>query len=530
MLHELTLHFKDPLPIRNDVLIELGTFLVRRWSGNRRVVVLMSDNKTPITKLDKNQIVMPSLKFYQGNEFQKYRQWRIALWYESMRLAHSDKIMSHDIAFGKILNSLEFRRVETLGLIEWEGMEQEVIFNEGISWWYRPMLNSLYGRQKIVEAYIQYLITGYSKGELFGSEFDRVKEAVNYSNNILEKAFINKYRTSWMENHVPQIIKILQIDPLVTIPSIGLKSRIGISINENDLMKQVEKILLTKHKMDEESVDKVLEGKQLQKEFESLVRETRKNESKGYSSLEHLGLDLPDSSGIDESIIYDTDLINKLKLVVRDWKTGWIETHEDNGDDLDVDVVIEGQQKPFFADYKNTINTKVTMLVDHSSSIEDEQLEYKKATVAICEALNYLKIRFSVYAFNTKDRKVKCWVVKPPELKWSPMTARNLVNIGASGGTPLAEIYQLLLPTVKIFRPDIMITLTDGEPSDYDSVRSIISTYRLAQIHMVAVGVGHNVNDAINIGHNLKDLGFEKTLAVSRIQDIPKRVLSLLEI
>ena len=105
-----------------------------------------------------------------------------------------------------------------------------------------------------------------------------------------------------------------------------------------------------------------------------------------------------------------------------------------------------------------------------------------------------------------------------------------MVNIGASGGTPLAEIYQLLLPTVKIFRPDIMITLTDGEPSDYDSVRSIISTYRLAQIHMVAVGVGHNVNDAINIGHNLKDLGFEKTLAVSRIQDIPKRVLSLLEI
>ena len=103
MLHELTLHFKDPFPIRNDVLIELGTFLVRRWSGNRRVVVLMSDNKTPITKLDKNQIVMPSLKFYQGNEFQKYRQWRIALWYESMRLAHSDKIMSHDIAFGKIL-------------------------------------------------------------------------------------------------------------------------------------------------------------------------------------------------------------------------------------------------------------------------------------------------------------------------------------------------------------------------------------------------------------------------------------------
>ena len=45
----------------------------------------------------------------------------------------------------------------------------------------------------------------------------------------------------------------------------------------------------------------------------------------------------------------------------------------DNGDDLDVDAVIESQPKPFFADFKNTINTKVTLLVDHSSSIEDEQ-------------------------------------------------------------------------------------------------------------------------------------------------------------
>ena len=526
----MALHINDSYTIRNDVLIDIGTFLARRWSKNEKVVVLILDNKAPTSKLDKNQIFVPSLRFYQGNEFQKYRQWRIALWYESMRLAHSDKIMSHDIAFGRILNSLELRRVETLGLIEWGGMEQEVIFNEGLSWWYRPVLNSLYGRHKIVEAYVQCLITGYIKGELFGAEFDRVTEAVKYSNIILEEALSSKYRTKWIENHVSRIIKILQIDPLVTVPSVGLKSRVGISISENDFIKQIEKVLSNKHKMDKESVEKIIKGKQLQKEFESLAHESRKNETKGYSYLEQLGLDLPDNSGIDESIIYDSDLISKLKLAVRDWKTGWIETHEESGDDLDVDVVIEAQHKPFFADYKNAINTKISMLVDHSSSIEDEQLEYKKATVAICEALNFLNIRFSVYAFSTKGSKVKCWVVKPPQLKWSQITARNLVNIGASGGTPLAEIYQLLLPTIKIFRPDLMITLTDGEPSDYDSVRSIISTYRQAQIHMVAVGVGHNVNDAINIGHNLKGLGFEKTLAVSRIQDIPKRVLSLLEI
>ena len=48
-------------------------------------------------------------------------------------------------------------------------MENEVIFNEGISWLSRPLLNSLYGKHKVIEAFSQYLITGYVKGELFGS-------------------------------------------------------------------------------------------------------------------------------------------------------------------------------------------------------------------------------------------------------------------------------------------------------------------------------------------------------------------------
>ena len=68
--------------LRNDVLINLGTFLSRRWSGNNKAIILLIEDKTPTTNLEKNTIFMPSLRYYSGTEFQKYRQWRVSLWYD----------------------------------------------------------------------------------------------------------------------------------------------------------------------------------------------------------------------------------------------------------------------------------------------------------------------------------------------------------------------------------------------------------------------------------------------------------------
>jgi hypothetical protein len=102
------------------------------------------------------------------------------------------------------------------------------------------------------------------------------------------------------------------------------------------------------------------------------------------------------------------------------------------------------------------------------------------------------------------------------------------VQIKASGGTPLAEIYGLLQPVIKSFKPDIMVTLTDGEPSDFNAVRGMVLSYRKIGINMTALGVGRNLNDSVSIAHNLKYLNYEKTLAVSRLQDMPKKVINLL--
>jgi hypothetical protein len=516
--------------MRNDTLLDIATFLARRWSGNSKVVIVLTQDKIPTAKPDKNQIVLPLSNYYPGTDFQKYRQWRVALWYESMRMLYSTKVLSYEHAFGFLLNTLETKRVEILGLHDWRGMINELIFNEGISWLSRPLLNSIYGRYKIVEAFSQYFLTGYLKGELYGSEFDRVKKASDFANYIIQEAIKNNYKTEWIEQHIPQLIKILEIDPLASIPILAPRSKIGMSMSQSDLLKQVEKIvkMKQKHKDTDKTTKDIVEGNDVLSEFEALINESEKTDNKGYESLENFLLNIPEKMDVDETQIYDTDLIQKVKVAFRDWKTGWVERHEETGEEFDIETYAETLPKPFLTDFKLSIKTKVTILLDHSSSIEDVELEYKQATVALCEALHYLGINFAVYAFSTDASQVKCWIIKPPNTKWSVVSARRLVQIKASGGTPLAEIYGLLQPIVKSFKPDIMVTLTDGEPSDFVAVRGMVISYRKMGIHMVALGVGRNLNDSVSMGLNLKYLNYEKTLAVSRLQDIPKKVINLL--
>lgn len=517
--------------MRNDVLLEIATFLARRWSGNDKVIIILVPDKAPSAKPDKNQIILPLLNYYPGNDFQKYRQWRVNLWYESMRMRHSTKVQSYEHAYGFVLNTVETKRVEILGLRQWEGMEDELVFNEGISWMSRQLLNSIFGKYKVAEAFSQYFLTGYLKGELFGGEFERVTKASDYANDIVREAVSNNYGTDWIEQHVPKLIKMLELDPLVSIPIIAPRTRVGASLSQNELFKQVEKVVRMRRKKDdvEEKTKEIFEGHDVLREFETMVMESKKTENKGYESLENFGLAVPEKLDVDETAIYDIDLIHKVKAAFREWKTGWVERHEERGDEFDVETYVEALPKPFLHDMKLSIKTKVAILLDHSSSIADVEMEYKQATVALCEALDYLGIKFALYAFSTEKRQVKCWVIKPASIKWSVTSARRLVQIRASGGTPLAEVYGLLQPVMNSFKPDILVTLTDGEPSDFDAVKSMVLSYRKAGIRMVAIGVGRNVNDSVGIGHNLKYLNYERAISVSRLQDMPKRVIKLLQ-
>jgi hypothetical protein len=536
----------EDVDIRNDILLEISTFLARRWSNINDVTVIISRERKTSTSIEKKKITLPELGYFYGNTFQKYRQWRTLLWYESMRLKYSFKIYDIDIAFGYIFNIIETKRVEILGLDEWRGMIKEIIFFESLSGNNKPMLNSLHGKIKIIEAFSQFFLTGFVKGEIYGGENERIQRASEYAQNII-KDYVKNYKKNnrqtnpsedqkLLESETRKIIKILQIDSLMSMPPIPLimpKNKFGLSMSHEEVINQIEKIVKLKSKEIEiEKLGKDIEqGKDIKEEFKVLVKESKKNDNKGYETIENLSITIPDNDiDIDENRIYDYNLINKVKTALKEWKSGWKENYDYQGEEIETEHYIERQQKVFINDKKISINAKISILLDLSSSIEDNEIEYKKAAVALCEGLEYLGIKFSVYAFNTESRSIKCWIVKPQNVRWGSIYAKRLMKIKPLGGTPLAEVYGILQPVINSFKPDIFVTLTDGEPSDMDAVRKTVLSYKRSGIRMIAIGLGSDVNDAIGIGYNLKYLNYEKTLSLSkkRLQDLPKKVLGLL--
>ncbi len=512
--------------LRNDTLLEIATFLVRRWSERQNIAVGIAEQKEIQTKLRENKVVMFPLDHFYGTDFQRYRQFRTALWYEAMRVKYCNKVLSNDHAFGFLLNTLETRRIETLGRKQWRGMDEEIIFSYSLAWLYRPLLNSLYGKSRIAEGFFQYFLMGDIKGEVAPSQYEKIVRATEFAKDAIKQAIDNNYDTEWLEKKIPEILKILEIDPLLTIPLAIPKLSSGIAISD-EIDKAIGKIAKFREgDFGELDPKRISEGKTIFEEFRVLLEENLRNENRGLGT-ESIGISVPSSMNVDETKIYDTDLISSLKTKFKEWKTGWKEQHVTAGDEFDEESYIEGHT-PFLTDQKITIKTRIVILLDHSSSIANEQVEYKKATLALCEVLAFLKVKFSVYAFNTEQKQVTCWQVKPENIKWNNIAAKRLAQIKANGGTPLAEVYSLMLPMLRSKKPDIFLTLSDGEPSDPDAARVMIHTFKLLGIKMVAIGVGPNTMISTIIASNLKRLGYDNTLAVSRLNDIPNRVLNVL--
>ena len=516
------------IQLQNDSLVEIATFLVRRWSEKDRVVVEISDKVETRTRLKENKVILTPLEKRIGNDFQKYRQFRTSLWYEAMRIKYCKKILSNDHAFGFILNTMETRRIEQLGRDVWKGMDDEIIFNYGYMLISRPQLHTVYGKARVVEAFYQYFMFGAIKGEIQSSQFEKIKKATVFAKKSVDKAISEQKDTDWLEKKVSEIINILEIDSLLTVPVSLPFMKAGMALSEEEILK-ILKIVAKNKEGDFGAVDPnaALRGDDVYNEYQVLLDENKKNENKGLMP-EAIGVQIPSTQNVDETTIYDMSLINGLKTKFKEWKSGWKEQHLPSGDEFDEENYIEGNE-PFYTDVKKSIKTKIVILLDHSSSIASDAIEYKKATLALCEVLAFLKVKFGVYAFSTQNRSVVCWSIKPDNIKWNSVTAKRLAHIVANGSTPLAEVYDKMFPILQAKRPDIFLTLTDGEPSDPDAVRSMTKSFKGLGISMVALGLGPNTVRAITIANNLRHLGYEKTMAVSRLNDIPSKVMSILE-
>ena len=508
-------------------LAEIGTFLARRWSGNDRITVEFSEKTGTRTRLAENRIILVPTKKRPGGGFDRYRQFRMDLWYESMRVRFCEKILSRDHAFGFVMNILEERRVEALGRKMWRGMDGEIVFCHAYRFLSRPSLGSVYGRAKILEAFYQHFTFGAFKGEVQPSHFERVLRASRLAHKAVDAALEENRGTSWLEKRTGEIIRALEIDSLQTVPVSLPFIREDMPVTENDVTRFL-RVVTKNREGDFGRVDPeaVLRGEGVADEYRTVVEEGRKAE-KGEAAPQIGGIRVPPGEGVDESTIYDMDLINGLKTRFREWKRGYRETHRRSGEEFDAESHLDGHE-PFFSDILRSIKTRVVILLDHSSSISADAIGYKKATIGLCEVMAYLGVRFAVYAFSTQERSVVCWLIKPEDARWGRTHAKRLARVVANGSTPLAQVYEKMLPALQMRRPDIFLTLTDGEPSDPGAVREMVRVIRSQGIRMVALGLGPGTSRATVIASNLRRLGYERTLATSRLPDIPRKVLSIL--
>ena len=513
--------------IRDDVLIDIGTFLIKAWSSKNAVVKI---SKNPRINYEKSIVSIPNLDTFSGEEFSRYRQWRVACWILAMRLKYSTKYLSDDIAYGHVLNTIEQKRVTLLGLKEWSGMLNELLYDEAVSWQDKPLVNSLYGIHRRVIAFSQYFLTGYIKGDLDGFDLVKVENAANIANKIVDEAIKNNYGTEWVEKQVPKVLDALGANPLLSIPIPFSRVRMGVKLSDEEVYLALRRLLKLKDDTNDDLSNKaksIMDGRDVRKEYEMVKRMSvvaGKREEVNIAKA----LDVPELT--DEIILQDPDLVNRLKMMLRNWKKGMVEYYASNGDELDVEMLLTQASKPFINEQSLKIKSRLMLLLDHSSSIASDEYEYKKAFMALCKVLDYLGINFIALAFNTSKGKARCWVIKGNDEHWGKACERRLQAIKASGGTPLAEVYERVEPIVKAFKPDIFMTFSDGEPNDPSATKEVIKRFKGMNIKMISFGISNNTARALSITQNLKYLGYDRCVAVSRINDMPKKVFMLLTV
>ena len=498
-----------------------------------------SDAGGPRTRPADARLSLPRPSRLAGGGFQRYRQFRATVWHESMRLASCRRILSDDHAFGFVLNAIESRRVELLGRRLWRGMDPEIVFNYAFRWRYRPQLREVYGGARLVEGFYQHFTFGGVKGEAASNHLERIAAASGAAAGILDGAVRGGRGTEWIEKRVPGIVRALGVDSLLTVPIALPWARPALPVDEDDLRRALSRVSRARRgEFGGVDPDEAEGGEGVRAEYERLLAGGGAagggggGGGGGGAAGGTGGIFVPERTDVDETAIYDADLIGGLMRRFRRWRSGWSEEHRAAGDEFDAEAYAEGSRKPFFADSRRPAGEGVALLLDHSSSVAAVQLEYKKATLALCEALSRLGVGFSVYAFSAAGRSVACWAVKSDSEVWGSTCAKRLAQIPANGPTPLAEVYgrirRLVASAGKGRRPGTLLTLTDGEPSDPDAVRSAVSSFRALGIGMVALGLGPDAARAAAIASNLKKLGYERALAVSRLEDIPGKVLGIL--
>ena len=145
-----------------------------------------------------------------------------------------------------------------------------------------------------------------------------MQKGAELAKEILDDTIANDQGTESIEQRIPELVRILELNSLASFPIITPASKVGFgrSVDEKGLLAEIEKLVKRKNLEPEQWVKKskeIYEGREVNAEFDALVKESKRSENKGQEGIENLGLTVPKDVDSDESQIYDLDLIQRTK-------------------------------------------------------------------------------------------------------------------------------------------------------------------------------------------------------------------------
>lgn len=532
--------------MRHEVIIPIAQFLSRAWADKELRVSVSDKIENPHT--GRNTIYMPPpTKFPSNDQVIAYRLWRESLWHEAMHhyggtFKRVKDTFEEDSKLHFVLNCVEDYLIEMLGVQTYPGMRRELELSRAIYF-------------KLAKK-PEHILTEFAQLLLFGAVKDtkpqyEVHEAVDY----VKKEIANGNRNT--PKIAENVLKILKQNPIDYYGNENMKRYTSKNkVKKRDVKEAIkewlEKVSKDECKDDDEEegidsgilshLDDILNpGEEVKKELQKIKEEDKKAEERrqrgavkiSEESFTRIPIHIPTSSWADEERYYDMNLITRLRAQMRRIRKGFKETFDNMGE-FDVDSYVLGKRKCFVNEQRLKVGGyKVIILLDHSGSIGGIDVQYKKASVTICEALSALGVDFAVYAFSDVYVKggraiTKVHLIKEFSEKWSKINAKRLASIKATGGTPLGSVYDTLEPLVNMNKGNlIFITLTDGAPNNKEYTRRNIAHLK-RKCRMVAIAFALAMDEVINLTEDLKSLGYDRCVALDDIRKLPNKILNLI--
>ena len=165
---------------------------------------------------------------------------------------------------------------------------------------------------------------------------------------------------------------------------------------------------------------------------------------------------------------------------------------------------------------KQDENTAIVLLTDRSGSMTPEKLSVAlQATFVTAEALELLPgvtCAAGAFPWGRELAELKAFGVKP---------RAGYFNIGASGGTPMAEalLWAGMLLTHRQEERKIVIAMTDGQPDVTAAATNAVTRLRTCGIEVYGIGILEN-----SITGWLKE-----STVIKQIDELPAALISLLK-